>query len=79
MGTLGIQRALEKKLGIAAGETTRDGQVTFDLIPTCLGVCDLAPLGLFDGKYYPKLTPETVGAIVDEVVRTPRGGSKHDA
>jgi NADH-quinone oxidoreductase subunit E len=79
LGTPAVQRALEAKFGIAAGETTRDGQVSFDLIPTCLGVCDLGPLGLFDGKYYPKLTPETVGQIVDQVLRTPRGGSQHDA
>jgi NADH-quinone oxidoreductase subunit E len=80
MGTPAVQAAIERKFGIAAGETTRDGQATFDLIPTCLGVCDLAPLGLFDGLYYPKLTPETVGAIIDEVLQRPRGGAaRHDA
>lgn len=79
MGTPAVRAALEAKLGIAAGETTRDGQATFDLIPTCLGVCDLAPLGLFDSKYYPTLSAETVGPIVDEILRTPRQGGTHDA
>lgn len=77
LGTPHVQRAVEEQLGIRAGEKTPDGEVSFDLVPTCLGVCDLGPLGLFDGKYYPKLTPENVGAIVDEVIRTPRGGSSH--
>jgi NADH-quinone oxidoreductase subunit E len=72
MGTPAVQRALEAKLGIVAGEMTPDGEVSFDLIPTCLGACDLAPLGLFDTRYYPKLTPETVGSLVDEVLRTPQ-------
>jgi len=80
MGTPAVQAAIERKLGIAAGETTRDGLATFDLIPVCLGVCDLAPLGLFDGDYYPKLTPEMVGAIIDKVVQRPRRGVvRHEA
>jgi len=80
MGTPAVQRALEEHLGIAAGEMTRDGNVSFDLVPTCLGVCDLAPLGLFDAQYYPRLTPETVGELVDRVVGTPRERTdKHGA
>lgn len=77
LGTPAIQRALEAKLGIVSGETTPDGEVSFDLIPTCLGVCDLGPLGLFDGKYYPHLRPDTVGAIVDAVVTTPPERGSH--
>jgi NADH-quinone oxidoreductase subunit E len=80
LGTPEVQRAIEARYGIVAGETTLDGQLTFDLIPTCLGVCDLGPLGLFDGNYYPKLTPETVTPIVEHVCRAPRGGAHgHDA
>jgi NADH-quinone oxidoreductase subunit E len=77
MGAAAVQRTIEAKLGIAAGETTANGQVTFDLIPTCLGVCDRGPLGLFDGHYYPLLTPEQVGAIVDQVIHQPRPGGAH--
>jgi NADH-quinone oxidoreductase subunit E len=77
MGTPAIQRALEAHYGIVAGETTPDGEVTFDLIPTCLGVCDLAPLGLFDGKYYPKLAPETAGRVADAAIRATREGEGH--
>jgi NADH-quinone oxidoreductase subunit E len=79
LGSADVQRAIERRYGIAAGETTRDGSLTFDLVPTCLGVCDLGPLGLFDGKYYPKLSPDTVTDIVEQVARTPRGGAHHDA
>ena len=77
LGTPRVQRALEEHFGIAAGEQTPDGEVSFDLIPTCLGVCDLGPLGLFDGKYYPTLTPETVVRIVDDAIRTPHQGRGH--
>ncbi|MCC6627448.1 MAG: NAD(P)H-dependent oxidoreductase subunit E [Chloroflexi bacterium] len=79
LGTPDVQRAIELRYGIANGETTRDGALTFDLVPTCLGVCDLGPLGLFDGKYYPKLSPDTVNDIIEQVVQTPRGGEHHDA
>jgi NADH-quinone oxidoreductase subunit E len=73
MGAHAAQVAIERHLGVAAGEMTRDGEVSFDLVPTCLGMCELAPIALIDGKYYPRLEPAAVGQVIDAAVRVPRG------
>ncbi len=41
---------LEKKLGIGAGETTRDRNVTLETV-NCLGACALGPITVVDDKY----------------------------
>ncbi len=42
---------LEKKLGIGAGETTRDRNVTLETV-NCLGACALGPITVVDEKYH---------------------------
>jgi NADH-quinone oxidoreductase subunit E len=73
MGAHPTQVAIERHLGIGAGEMTRDGEVSFDLVPTCLGMCEIAPIALIDGKYYARLDPARVGQVIDEALRAPRG------
>ncbi len=41
---------MEKKLGIHAGETTRDRSVTLETV-NCLGACALGPIAVIDDKY----------------------------
>jgi NADH-quinone oxidoreductase subunit E len=58
-----LKAYLEDKLGIRAGETTEDGR--FTLIPaSCLGLCDIAPAMLIDGKAYGNLTEEKIEEIL---------------
>lgn len=52
-------------LGIAPGETTKDGLFTIEAI-RCIGACALAPAMSVNGKVYPKVTPDQVGKIIDE-------------
>lgn len=52
-------------LGIAPGETTKDGLFTIEAI-RCIGACALAPAMSINGKVYPKVTPDQVGKIIDE-------------
>ncbi|MGK7895768.1 MAG: bidirectional hydrogenase complex protein HoxE [Xenococcus sp. (in: cyanobacteria)] len=44
-----IMNALEEKLGIHAGETTKDGQVSL-VAARCIGACGIAPAVVFDGN-----------------------------
>ncbi|MGK7917278.1 MAG: bidirectional hydrogenase complex protein HoxE [Prochloraceae cyanobacterium] len=44
-----IMNALEEKLGIHAGETTQDGQVSL-VAARCIGACGIAPAVVFDGN-----------------------------
>lgn len=55
--------ALERELGIKAGETTRDGLFSIEVV-ACLGACGLAPLMCVDNEFYANATRDKVKEIV---------------
>ncbi len=63
---VGEERILEharKSLGVAPGETTKDGQ--FTLLPVgCLGACDQGPAMMIDGELFVDLTPARFDSII---------------
>ena len=63
-----VQRRLEEKLGIKAGETTEDGLFTLKKVE-CLGSCDTAPVMQVNEKYHENLDVEDL----DELLETLRG------
>jgi NADH-quinone oxidoreductase subunit E len=66
---VGVQRvvdAFEAELGVAAGETTEDGEVTFRTVE-CLGGCGYAAVVAVDHRYRQHVKPEDVAAIVREL------------
>jgi len=62
-GAAKIITAMEKELGIKAGETTPDYRVTFEVV-YCLGSCGLAPVAMVDGEVVGQLVPEKMLEIV---------------
>jgi NADH-quinone oxidoreductase subunit E len=69
---VGAQQVLEnfeRELGVSAGETTEDGDVTLRAVE-CLGGCGWATIVAVDHKYRTHVKPDDVPAIVQEV----RGG-----
>ena len=56
---------LSKKLGIAEGQTTKDGRYTLVKVE-CLGACGNAPMMQVNDDYYEDLTP----AKVDEILKS---------
>lgn len=58
-----VQEALEKALGVTAGQTRADGQASLSLV-RCIGTCGLAPLAVFDEKVVGNLTPGSATAEV---------------
>ncbi|NLP05569.1 NAD(P)H-dependent oxidoreductase subunit E [Candidatus Fermentibacteria bacterium] len=62
-GSSEVLKALEKELGICAGNTTPDGRVTLETT-SCLGLCDKSPAMLVNDVPYSGLTPETACEIV---------------
>jgi|UniRef100_A0A7C3V0D0 NADH-quinone oxidoreductase subunit E len=55
-----------QKLGVCAGEITKDG--LFTVLPTaCLGYCDHAPAMLINGVFYGSLTPERIDEILEKL------------
>ena len=56
----------EKKLGIHAGETTRDGKITLRTAE-CLASCGTGPMMQVDKEYHENLTRERVDAILGKL------------
>lgn len=56
---------LEKKLGIKAGETTKDGMFTIKMVE-CLGSCGSAPMLQCGASYHENLTTEKVDALLED-------------
>jgi NADH-quinone oxidoreductase subunit E len=68
MGYEGIRQKLEQKLGIKAGETTRDGM--FTILPVdCLGACNRAPVMVVDEKLHGNLSDGDIDKILDDIRR----------
>ena len=64
----GAQQIIDKFseiIGIQPGETSEDGLFTLDAL-RCIGACGIAPAVSINGKVYPKLTVDTVPAIIEE-------------
>jgi NADH-quinone oxidoreductase E subunit len=68
VGAQQVVDAFEEHLGIPAGETSDDGEVTFRLIE-CAGGCGYAPVVVVDSRYREPTRPEDVPGIVEELLR----------
>ena len=64
MGEENIRSALEKKLSIKMGETTKDRMFTLET-SSCLGTCGVAPVMMIDDVVYGNLTEKKVAEIID--------------
>jgi len=65
MGYNPLLDLLQKKLGIAFGETTGDNR--FTLLPiSCLGACDRAPAMMVDEELHGPVTAEMMEGILDK-------------
>jgi NADH-quinone oxidoreductase subunit F len=58
-----VARAIEEKLGLQPGETSADGEITYERVP-CLGMCEHAPNGLNGRRPAGDLTPADVDAFL---------------
>jgi len=63
-----ILEEVEKKLGVAAGENTKDGQFTLETV-ACLGCCAIGPVVVVDGEYHGHTTVRKVGPVLDKYAK----------
>lgn len=69
-GSDDIVAHVEKRLGIHAGETTKDGLFTLKTVE-CLGSCGTAPMLQCGAKYHEDLTPAKVDALIETLRNEP--------
>ena len=60
-----VLNELEQRLGIAAGQTTEDGQFDLERV-ACLGCCALAPVVAVDGKVHAQVTAKKVPSVLSK-------------
>lgn len=65
-GSSDLLTALEKKLKIRSGETTKDGKFTIDAL-RCVGACGLAPVMITDGKVHGRVSVDDLDRILVEL------------
>ena len=58
-----ILNTLQKELSIEAGETTRDGQFSLEMV-RCLGCCGLAPVVSIEEKVYRRMSPTKMKEVL---------------
>jgi NADH-quinone oxidoreductase subunit E len=66
VGAQQVLEAFEEGLGVHAGETTEDGEVTLRMIE-CAGGCGWGTVVAVDHRYREPVRPEDVPGIVEEV------------
>ena len=65
-GAQGVLEVFEQELGVRAGQTTEDGEITLRAVE-CLGGCGWATIVAVDDHYRTHVRAEDVPAIVEEL------------
>lgn len=68
LGSSTVLLELEKLLKIKAGQTTRDGLFSIEVV-ACIGACGLAPVISINGDFYAKVTAEGIKGIIESCKR----------
>lgn len=63
-GSAAVQERLKRELKVDAGQTTRDGNFSLEVV-ACIGACGLAPVISINGEFHAKVEPDDVPAILD--------------
>lgn len=65
LGSATVLEEIEKDLKIKAGQTTRDGLFSLEVV-ACIGACGLAPVICINGEFHAKVTRESLSQIIGE-------------
>lgn len=65
LGSVTVLQEMEKQLKIKAGETTRDGLFSIEVV-ACIGACGLAPVISINGEFHAKVTAACIGEIIED-------------
>ncbi|HEY9206584.1 MAG TPA: NADH-quinone oxidoreductase subunit NuoE [Candidatus Methanoperedens sp.] len=65
-GSKKVLEEFERKLGIEAGSTTKDGEYTLETV-NCVGACALGPVVVNNEEYHGQMTPIKVESLLKKV------------
>jgi len=65
-GAVRVLEAVERNLGIRAGDTDENLQFTLETV-NCLGACALGPIVVIDGEYHGQMTSARAEALLKRV------------
>ena len=65
-GSEEIKKTIQTKLGIKNGETTKDGQFSYQTVE-CLASCHTGPCMQVNDDYHENLTPESTEKLIEEL------------
>jgi NADH-quinone oxidoreductase E subunit len=71
-GSSAILEEVKRELKIDAGQTTRDGEFSLEVV-ACIGACGLAPVICINGDFHAGVSIKTVGKIIDSYRRKTEG------
>ena len=71
-GSLNLLTMLEKELKIKAGDTTRDGLFSLEVV-ACIGACGLAPVISVNGKFHANVTQDRLKMVLQQYREEGRG------
>lgn len=64
-GSAAVLDALKRELKVEAGETTKDGMFSLEVV-ACIGACGLAPVINIDGNFHANLSSQQIPGIVNQ-------------
>jgi NADH-quinone oxidoreductase subunit E len=65
LGSKTVLQELEKNLKIKAGQTSRDGLFSIEVV-ACIGACGLAPVITVNGEFHAKVTAQSIARLIEE-------------
>lgn len=66
LGAVPLIDILEKTLKIKAGQTTRNGRYSLEVVP-CIGACGQAPVISINGEFYSNITVERIKEVLADL------------
>lgn len=64
LGSATVLQEIEKQLKTKAGDTTRDGLFSIEVV-ACIGACGLAPVISVNGEFHAKVTAASLNMIIE--------------
>lgn len=73
-GSSTVLEALKRELKVEAGETTKDGMFSLEVV-ACIGACGLAPVINIDGNFHANLSSQQMPGIVNQYKKMAAAGT----